>query len=349
MRKTICFVLAIVCSLVLSSCGVSSPPNEAHIKEDLIEAGISSISIDNPFSEYNDYSEFEIQSIEIEKRQTNDKDDTVYCIVSMENEWYYLEKNLILFYTYYDQGGWILDNYSDSGDITWKIIKSPFTSETAEQLKANTYYYYEYVENPAIEENLTEGVVIYSFPVEETHTYGSYRGNYIYRLIFNGYEWGCVEDNSVSFVWNIAGHRWRYLEETPSSGIFSSSKTDVSISVTDVDNYSQLLQGTWSIIIDNPSRLLYDYEFSSSLSGNDIVTEFYSNRIELAYAMYSNVTPVSKFLSAHRPLKKRMVRAKMNGVRIFCRFGRHPLNHQKYSRSFSTIKCCEFTHNWLNL
>ena len=64
--------------------------------------------------------------------------------------------------------------------------------------------------------------------------------------------------------------------------------------------------------------------------------------------LYSG-TPVSKFLSAHSPLEKRMVRAKMNRVRIFCRFGRRPLNPQKYSRSFNVLKCCKLTHNWLNL
>ena len=55
-------------------------------------------------------------------------------------------------------------------------------------------------------------------------------------------------------------------------------------------------------------------------------------------------TPVSKFLGAHIPLKKPIIRERMNQARIFCRFGRHPLNAQKYSRSFITLKCYKCVH-----
>ena len=57
---------------------------------------------------------------------------------------------------------------------------------------------------------------------------------------------------------------------------------------------------------------------------------------------------VSKFLGAHIPLKKPIIRERINQARIFCRFGRHPLNPQKYSRSFITLKCCKFVHIRLN-
>ena len=45
-------------------------------------------------------------------------------------------------------------------------------------------------------------------------------------------------------------------------------------------------------------------------------------------------TPVSKFLSAHSLFKKRMVLAKMNRVRIFWRFGRHPPKPSKIQPQF---------------
>ena len=49
---------------------------------------------------------------------------------------------------------------------------------------------------------------------------------------------------------------------------------------------------------------------------------------------YLDLSPVSKFLSAHSLLKKRMVRAKMNRVRIFCRFGRRPPKPSKIQPQF---------------
>ena len=42
-----------------------------------------------------------------------------------------------------------------------------------------------------------------------------------------------------------------------------------------------------------------------------------------------------------------MVWAKMDRIRIFCRFGRQPQNPQKYSRSFSALKCCKLAHKFL--
>jgi len=52
-----------------------------------------------------------IKSFEVEKRQTNEKDDTVYCIITAEDDLYQTTWHYCLYYNFYDKGGWILDNY----------------------------------------------------------------------------------------------------------------------------------------------------------------------------------------------------------------------------------------------
>ena len=66
--------------------------------------------VQNYESEINfaDFSE----TVKIEKRQTNmdDKEDTVYVTIRGENEYAIQSYYCILYYNFYDQGGWILDD-----------------------------------------------------------------------------------------------------------------------------------------------------------------------------------------------------------------------------------------------
>lgn len=50
--------------------------------------------------------------VTINKRQTNkdDKEDTVYVTIYGSNDYAYQEYDCVLYYIYYDKGGWILDN-----------------------------------------------------------------------------------------------------------------------------------------------------------------------------------------------------------------------------------------------
>lgn len=51
----------------------------------------------------------EIEDIEIEKRNTDEEYDTIYCTLHMNNDYYAAVSEVVLYYTYYEVGGWILD------------------------------------------------------------------------------------------------------------------------------------------------------------------------------------------------------------------------------------------------
>lgn len=59
---------------------------------------------------------FGVTSVNIEKRQTNDKQDTAYCEVKMSNDQYQATAYYVMIFDYYDKGGWQLDNYEKYND-----------------------------------------------------------------------------------------------------------------------------------------------------------------------------------------------------------------------------------------
>lgn len=62
-----------------------------------------------------------IDKIVIEKRDTNKKDDTVWCTVITKNPEIAYEKNVVLFYHKYDKDGWVLDEISLDDSSEWKV------------------------------------------------------------------------------------------------------------------------------------------------------------------------------------------------------------------------------------
>ena len=90
------FILAL---LFMTGCGMSVK-NEDQILDD----------VENYESEINFFGFSD--AVTIEKRQTNkdNKEDTVYVTLYGSNDYAYQEYDCVLYYNYYDKGGWILDN-----------------------------------------------------------------------------------------------------------------------------------------------------------------------------------------------------------------------------------------------
>ena len=119
MKKTAFFGLLaiVVCCVFLVGCNDISKQvaNEKKLLED-----VSNIdSLKNCFkSDFVYESEYICKDLEIIKRQTNaeSKQDTVYCNVEMENDYFNALLEVVLTYGYYDVGGWIFD------ECDWEII-----------------------------------------------------------------------------------------------------------------------------------------------------------------------------------------------------------------------------------
>lgn len=80
------------------------------IQRDIPE-NIRNVYVYNTDMDYMQSIMLDIDDIFINKRQINEKDDTIYCTIEMSNEDYAYTTECALYYNYNDVGGWILDDY----------------------------------------------------------------------------------------------------------------------------------------------------------------------------------------------------------------------------------------------
>lgn len=135
-KQLLAVCLLLVGVLCLSGCG-SSNVSEKQIEEDLAaEVDVTLIGID--YGSYFEERDLEVKDVVINKRQTNEKDDTVYCTVTMEDDWYQCSAEYVLIYNYYDQGGWILDDYYAEDQMITPLQGVP---EECAESELNNYFF----------------------------------------------------------------------------------------------------------------------------------------------------------------------------------------------------------------
>lgn len=106
---------AVICAVIILSVVLSSPKRTG-VSMNQIETDISELpAITNGViqSDYTPFATYTVDSVDIEKRQTNieDKEDIVYCNVRISNEYYQTDLEIKLVYNYYDDGGWVADDH----------------------------------------------------------------------------------------------------------------------------------------------------------------------------------------------------------------------------------------------
>lgn len=124
-------VLACIVSgiLWLSGC-TEQPKEEKNMLEDYVENATDLTFVD-------------WDSLSITKRQTNknEKKDTIYGVLEGSTEHAKYKADVVLYYNYYDQGGWILDNYNIE-DYQVRDIQSPTEDELKECLNDSWWEYF---------------------------------------------------------------------------------------------------------------------------------------------------------------------------------------------------------------
>lgn len=99
--------LLALCALLLCSCGRDGVKSEKEIMADILEKGVMDVMV------VSDVPIEEISSLKILKRQTNKelKNDFVYVTVEADTEMAHFVRSMKLTYNYYDDQGWVLDEY----------------------------------------------------------------------------------------------------------------------------------------------------------------------------------------------------------------------------------------------
>lgn len=105
----LCVTVLLSSVLFLSSCSTGKGVSDSQLRKDIE----NSEKIETCFrSDFTYDSTYEYISHKIIKRQTNinEKEDMVFCEITVENKYFNIVLETELKYIYYDQGGWILEN-----------------------------------------------------------------------------------------------------------------------------------------------------------------------------------------------------------------------------------------------
>lgn len=308
------FICAILCTL-LTSCGIPKPPNEDQIANSLPN-DLSTVIIANPFDDMNsDVYEMNIKEVVIEKRQTNEKSDTAYCRVTLENEYYRFTKHLELNYNYYDKGGWILDRYNEYVPPEWEVLSAPFDTDDVSSVLD---YCTGTVGSGTTTSHLPRGAIEYSFPVEDAHNNGAYKGTAIVKCQFDGQSWTIDKDTTdVKFIWDIVG-TWKYSEiEYFTSSIFWVK--EIVVTINEFDQTLTSMNGTWymncdgsetMISLDNAEKVkigignkgpLVELWSDPNITGMHSYVEFYPDTVKACYATYFAEVQLERQTATNEP------------------------------------------------
>lgn len=176
-----------------------------------LPSDLTSISVGNPLNAaYDIESETTDISLVIEKRQTNEKSDIAYCVLDLENQYFHLTKYLVLYYTYYDQGGWILDSWEQYKDSSYLLLSNPLNENDIAQKWLNQYDTADVVDCTLDANNSS---ISFTLQVSTRHENASVNGQILDTYTFVGTHWNETSDTSdVSTSWDVIG-RWIYISE----------------------------------------------------------------------------------------------------------------------------------------
>lgn len=113
-KKT--FLLSIIVSistLFFAGCGTPKVPDIDQMSKDLVAINAANFDIRYQYDSSVKTESFDVSSIELVKRKTDDESgvDTAYISAILDNEYYTVNADYTLTYNLYDEGGWILDEY----------------------------------------------------------------------------------------------------------------------------------------------------------------------------------------------------------------------------------------------
>lgn len=217
----------------------STAPDSDMIKSDLPEE----ILIEEIYDPFNGYSEeyFNLSSLEIEKRKTDNKTDAVWCIVKMENSNYQSTKYVLCNYSYYDVGGWILDSWEYYQDSDVNAIEVPFNIGEIASYLANVHYPNISASEIAGESN----TYVYEFSSWANYANADVSTSGIYALQLDGHAWrfSPMQINEESVQWNIVGE-WALKADR---NYLISSDCHFSLNITNFDSDALVGSGACTI------------------------------------------------------------------------------------------------------
>lgn len=209
MKKSVLLIVFGI-AVILTGCGKKAP-SEEKIKEDIPE-NLRSVFVRNTDYEYDEYYVLDIDNITVNKRQTNEKDDTVYCTIETSNKDYELIEDCILYYNYYDEGGWILDDYEIESQTVTPLTGVP---EELAEIEINKFYFDDYELTDHLYDSYYETSIYYyntNYKATNCHYNGSVKLYFSADINANTIEWTDQIEYDEPFIWDIEGSWYSDLD-----------------------------------------------------------------------------------------------------------------------------------------
>lgn len=287
MKRILSLLLTITIVFVLSACsGGRKGVSMEQIETDILNLETIEDYFYSEFTYY-DYNKITIDDISIVKRQTNfdDKEDLVFCNVSLQDEYFNVTFTIEMKYIYYDEGGWILEDKGIT-DRTKTPISAP------EELSVILASIGELDENKS--KKLTSSTGLYAYYIENNKTREGKLKGYNIEVLSSNY-------NEVEQVLNLKIHTYnkfndiygtiilKYFEEVNDWGWFYADKSEpiskayVKIDSIDSD-FSSIIGATYLKYVNNVPEYDKLYIKEIDLQNCELKTEngtLYFNKIEV--------------------------------------------------------------------
>jgi hypothetical protein len=240
--------IACLCMLIMSSCGIPSPPDEAKTK-DMITEDMRTLSIGLPDTDEMEHRVLNVDSVDIERRQTNDKSDVAYCIVVMSDDQYQATAHYEINFEYYDEGGWYLENYN-----TYEKTQAyPLNGFSSDFLIKNLSNSYDSIKLKSSNQS-SENSFIYEFNVSKEHQYAKKSGivSALCEFSTTEFDWTVTYDiTKVNTDWSKIIGKWSWQDYGQNIWIdvksYVGNQVDIDMEYHDDGDYDNSTSGIYDL------------------------------------------------------------------------------------------------------
>lgn len=182
------------------------------IEEDLLSEGLNTL-----FVNYEEI-ELDVESLEIIRARETEDGTEIHIAVTFSNEYYVTKLGYILFYSYYDVGGWYLDDYSLT-DYSSYAVKNPVSDNDFYDMMMYHFDSYSITSRSTEldEENIYHDFITFTATVDYDYLTVQFEGEYAYEF-FDG-DWHMYDNLWITgYDWSQFLGTFRYRDESINMG-----------------------------------------------------------------------------------------------------------------------------------
>lgn len=243
-KRSVIIAVFIIAICLLTACGAKSPSEK--VVKDIIQSNNLNVLSNAHTNYYGDPIVFNIENINIELQQDNDKQSTVKCKLSLDNADYSATVYYTLDLVYYDKGGWVLNNVYEYNDYELLPKHGYVAAENDPNAPLNLMYsYLEGIDMPYNEVTATPSDSSDSSVGADIYYYINYTGE-SQTCAYSGSAYAYYSFNSRSGQWELynfdtsSGYNitdW-YLNKSIKCSDMNSGTVYMRISDVDLLNYT---------------------------------------------------------------------------------------------------------------